>query len=332
MTEPTYREALRASWRLAWHHKNLWPLGLFAMLWGQFGLLELVLKIHGVTYIRDNPTLWQWCQAIFSQNSWQQMKVLLGGRIDNWIWAVWLGVMVLGLMIALAFVATVTQGALVYAGAKFAKFRLTYPDEAKAWHVGVKNFWSVLTLNIIRKVTVALAGLWAVSAAFMLANNQSGYSSLWLTILLVLGFLAALLVGVMGSFLLIYAVGYVVVEGYGAGEAIVMAWHLFKRHKLVSWEVGLVVLLLNVVLLLFALFAVLYAFFLPVIIGSYLVVFLHAPIIGKVIGSLSYAVFLAILMAASAVFTVYVTTLWAYLFSKMHSGGVAAKLVRLLRR
>ena len=48
MSEPTYRDALRASWKLAWHHKNLWPFGMFALMLGQFGFLEILTKIWAV--------------------------------------------------------------------------------------------------------------------------------------------------------------------------------------------------------------------------------------------------------------------------------------------
>ncbi len=328
MKEPTYREALRASWRLAWHHKNLWPFGLFAMLWGQFGLFELLLKVWSVMSVRSNQTMWDWCQMFLNKDSWEQIRLLLGIGPDRFVWVLWLLVMLLGLALALTFVATITQGALVYAGAKFSKFRLSYPDEVKAWHVGVKHFWRVFGLNILRKFIVSWAGLLAVWAAFRLAAEPSvGWG-----LLLGFGFLFAITVGVIASFLLIYAVGYVVVEEYSFGESLGAAWRLFWRHPMVSLEVGGVVLFLNIGLVLFALFSVLYTFFLPIIIGSYAVVMFQLPIIGKIVGGLSYTFFLAVLMAAGAIFTIYTTTLWSYLFSKMHSTSFTSKLVRLLRR
>lgn len=328
MREPTYRDALRASWSLAWHHKNLWPFGLFAMLLGQFGLFELVAKVWGVLYVRGNPTMWEWYQAFASKESLAQLKVLFGIGADHWIWAVWLLIMLVGLAISLGFVATVTQGALVYAGAKFSKFRLKYPDEIKAWHVGVEHFWRVLTLNILRKFIVGLAGLEVVMTAARLALHPT----LAMGLVVALGFAAAVSIGIIASFLLMYAIGYVVVEEYSVKESLRAAWKLFLKHPAVSLEVGLIVLFLNIGLLLFSMFAVLYVFALPIIAGSYIVVFFSLPLLGKIVGSVSYALFLAIMMTAGAVFTVYTTTLWSFLFSKMHSGNFVSKLVRLARR
>ena len=328
MKEPTYREALRASWKLAWNHKDLWPFGLFAMLLGQFGLVELCTKIWSVFFAASHRTMWEVGQSLLTRETWLELGQLFHGGADQWIWVVWLGLLLVGIAFGLLFVASVTQGALVYAGVKFSKFRLSYPDEAKAWHVGVHHVWRIIGLNILRKIFLWLVVLWAALASYQLAVTPTGFSHFvfWLA------FVSALLVGIVTSIILLFAIGYVVVEEYPLGKSIKAAWHLFLHHPIVSIEVAVVTFFLNIGLLLFALFSVLYVFFLPNIIGKYLVLLFQAPLIGKIIGVGSYALFLAVMMAASALFTVFIITVWSFLFSKMHSGNFVSRLVRSIRR
>lgn len=328
MKEPTYRDALQASWKLAWHHKNLWPFGLFAMLLGQFGLVELFTKIYSVFFAASHQVAWETTRSLMTHETLLELGRLFHGGAEHWIWVVWLGILLAGIAFGLLFVASVTQGALVYAGVKFSKFRLNYPDETKAWHVGVRHVWRIIGLNFLRKILLWLSVLWAAIASYQLAMAPTGFTHFifWLA------FSAALAVGMVTSILLMYAVGYVVVEEYQLGKSIKAAWHLFLHHPLVSIEVAVVTLFLNIGLMIFALFSVLYIFFLPNILGRYLVLLLQAPLIGKMIGVGSYALFLAVMMAASAVFTVFIITVWSFLFSKMHSGNFVSRLVRSIRR
>lgn len=328
MNEPTYRQALHASWKLAWNHKDLWPFGLFAMLWGQFGLMELLTKIGSAAYLGTHTTFWELCRSLFTRETWLELGRLFSIGAENWIWVVWMALLLLGIAFGLVYVASVTQGALVYAGAKFSKLRLKYPNEAKAWHVGAEHAWKIIALNVLRKVVLWLAVGWAGFASWQLATTPTGFDHFvfWLA------FIVALLVGLVTSIILMYAVGYVVVEEYRVSESIRAAWHLFLHHPIVSIEVALVTFFLNIGLLLFAMFAVLYVFFLPNILVKYLVFMFQAPLLGKIVGVASYGLFLAVMMAASAIFTVFVITVWSYLFSKMHHGNFVSRLVRTLRR
>ena len=327
MKEPTYRQAIHASWKMAWNHKDLWPLGLFAMLLGQFGLVELVTKVWSTFFI-TYESMWQTCQSLFSEKIWIGLKQLTRLPVDQLIWLAWLIILLIGIGFGLLFVAAVSQGALVYAGAKFSKFRLSYPDEVKSWHVGVRHVWRIIGLNILRKIVLSLSIMWAAFASYQLviAPNGLGYFAFWVT------FISALLIGLITSILLMYAVGYVVVEEYGLKKSIKAAWHLFLDHPIVSLEVAVMTFFLNIGFLLFALFSVLYVFFLPNIVARYFVLLFQAPPIGKIVGVGSYGLFLVVMMAASALFTVFVITVWSFLFSKMHSGNFASRLIRSIRR
>ncbi len=323
MHEPSYRDALRASWRLAWHHKNIWPFGLFALLLGQFGFLEIITKVWAVKNQVVQNT-WLLGQQLFTYDSWVQIKTMMAGSVGNWIWLVWLTIILTGLFLSLVFVATVCQGALVYIGAKYAKVKIRFPSEQSAWHMGVRHFWRVFALNVARKFIVWTSAFAVAELAIFLAIEQT----LWLWV----GFVGGLLLGMIVSIITMYATGYAVVEEYTFPASFNAGARLFFKHPLVSLEVGIITLLLNGSLMIFGLLALLYVFFLPNLLAQYVVLLIPIPLFGQVVALLSYALFLAISLAAGALFTVFSTSVWAYLFSRMHHGKVTSTVLRLISR
>lgn len=323
MSEPTYRDALRASWKLAWQHKNLWPFGLFAVMLGQFGFLEIITKAWAVRTETVSDVM-RAGQSVFSASTWYQIQQLFANSTAHWIWAVWLLIILLGLTISLVVVATVCQGALVYVGAKYAKHPLVFPSESTAWHAGVRHFWRVLGLNVVRKLFIWVAAFVVAELILIMSAGQS----LWWWLCLA----AALLLGIMASIITMYATGYVVMEEYSLAASFNKGWRLFFRHPLVSLEVGIITLVMNISLLFFGMMALLYVFFLPNLLAKYFLVWIPLPIVGQSVAALSYGLFLAVSLAAAAVFAVFSTTVWAYLFSKMHHGKVVSSLLRLVRR
>ncbi len=326
MADPTYRDALKHSWRLTKSHHNLWPFGLFAVMLGQFGLFELISKLWSTS---TSPSLVDWYHAlgdIFSKDSWRLLQGAFSDGTAQWIWAGWLAIMLIGIGITFVFVATVCQGALVYASAKYAAFRLRLPNESAAWHAGVKHFWKVFSLNILRKIIVGSTAAIAVTAFAKVSVDATHAIGFWAA------FILALFVGMIASIMLMYAIGYVMIEEYSFGQSIKAAWILLWKHPLVSLETGLITLALNALLLVFTLFAVLYLFLLPSILGTYLLTWLPTPLLGSIISVASYAFFLAVIMFAGAIFTVWTISIWTYLFAKMHQGAMHSSISRLFKR
>lgn len=326
MADPTYREALKHSWRLTKSHHNLWPFGLFAVMLGQFGLFELITKLWVSSTSLSIVDWYNTLGIIFSKDSWQVLRSTFSDGSAQWIWAFWLALMLIGIGITFVFVATVCQGALVYASAKYTAFRLRLPNEGAAWHAGVKHFWKLLSLNILRKIVVSVAATIAVTAFAKVSVTAAGTFGFWAA------FVLALFVGMIASILLMYAVGYVMMEEYSFSQSIKAAWILLWKHPLVSIETGLITLGLNALLLVFTLFAVLYLFLLPSILGTYLLTWLPIPMLGYIISLLSYAFFLVVIMFAGAVFTVWTISIWTYLFAKMHQGTMHSTLVRMFKK
>lgn len=322
MSEPTYRDALRASWKLAKQHHNLWPLGLFALFLGQFGFLEIITKVWAVRSGRFFQA-WQTGEQVFSLRSWHELQAIFSQSTAHWVWAVWLFISLLGLSLGLIFVATVCQGALVWVGAKYSRLRVRFPSEATAWHVGVTHFWRVLGFNAIRKYIVWVSAF----ALAELALHQGAGS----TLLFWVSLIGALILGMIVSIVTMYAVGYTVVEEYGFAQSLNAATRLFLKHPLVSLEVGIITLLINIGVLVGTLLSLLYLFFLPNLLLKYLSYWVAVPHLGQIVGLVSLALFLAVSLAIGAMFAVFSISVWSYLFSRMHQGKVVSKVLRLIR-
>ncbi|HBU06971.1 MAG TPA: hypothetical protein DEB09_02715 [Candidatus Magasanikbacteria bacterium] len=318
MKTPLYREAITHSWQLVWKHKMLWLFGLFAAFLGQMGLMDLLTKVSFASSKYTYPSWVSWPQV---------MQDLVSGMgffslsIDGWTWLVWLILILLGLCITTVVVAVVSQGALIDACAQSAKDK-GLPSVSQAWHVGVKHFWPLFVLNLLKKIVMAgLAGAVGYSVLnFVLQSSGWGF------LLFLVLFLLSVLVGLVLSFLVVYAAGYVVIEKYNFKEAVEAAWMLFIEHWLVSIEVGLLVLFLNI-LLGIVVFLGFWILFLPVAVVWFISVFTANSalwISGLLAGIL---IFLVFVVWVGSIFSAFVTSIWTYLFMKMHKHGIKSRLL-----
>lgn len=325
MKEPNYREALSKGWHLAWHHKSLWILGLFAAFLGQMGIFEyLIQSVIGAKSL-EAPSTFVYISNVLGNFSWGDFAALFQTSADKVIWLVWLIILLLGLAVVFTFVSVVAQGAIVHNTAKsIGGLRMKFVEVEKSWHESRRHFWRLLGLNILKKVITLLFvtfiawGMW----------NASLYATPVTMFLFIAIFLLATIVGMVLSLWLIYAVGYVVVEEKKFVEACRLGWRLFTRHWLVSLEIGFIFIILNIFLALIIL-AGMYILLLPslflwtvVAIAGNTFMYLLGVLLGFVLFSLY-------LMLVGSIFVVFSTSTWTYLFMKMHKHGIRSHLVKL---
>lgn len=321
MHEPLYAQALRKSWDLTWHHKWIWIPGLFASFLGQMGLMDLFGKIGLAASDYALYPNWLAMPRLFKRAFLSSNFSL---PLDGWIWAICLLIILVGFVIMFLYMAVVSQGAIIRSAAQFAK-KDTLPSLTDAWKCGMKNFWSLLVVNFIKKfVLVVLAVMVGWGTLSVL-----GYATIGSSLLFLLLFILAVVVGMVLSFLVVYAAGYIVVEDYGVIQAFSSAWELFIKHWLVSVEVGLVVLLLNVLIGFISLLGFT-VFLLPAAIVGFIASFSGNYTLwmaGYIVGFIFFVVYIIFI---GSVFTVYTTSVWTYLFSKMHHEGIKSRIVHIL--
>lgn len=324
MKKNLYREALAHSWRLATKHIWLWPFGLFATLLGQMGITELLSAIGIVKDQYSAATSVQLVVEVFSGFSFANLANLSSVQ---WGGAAWILFIWLVIAAALLFVSVSSQGALIHAASKPSHRIDAFHPASSSWHVGVTHFWRILGLNIVKKVGLLLIGLLLGWVGF-----RAGLSgSLLDQSLFVITFLLSIFAGMILSFYVIYAACYVVVEEYNDKDALISAWKLLVDHPIVSLEVGLILLVINILMALFSILS----FFLFLVPAG--VVWLLGAIISSqlllsiaiVIGLLFFVVFV---MFIGGVYTIYSTSTWTYLFMKMHDHGVKSMAMHWLKK
>lgn len=318
MHEPLYRQAVRHSWQLIWQHKSLWIFGLFAALWGQMGLLDLLGKI---TFSSSDYALYPHWLALPKLLSYLEIGSY-SLTFDGWIWFFWLGAIMAGLCILGIFLSTASQGVLVYAAAESFSHKKDV-DISSAWQAGIKHFWRLLFLNIFKKSTMVMLAVFVGYGTYNYIAEESVSGFLLFLVI----FLLAVLVGLVLSFLVLYAAGYVVVENYPLLRAVESSWRLFTRHWLVSVEVGLLVLFFNAVLV--VLLALLFLVLLFPVLLIWFVAALASNLSLFIVGLLiSVFIFTLFIIFLGSIFMVFTTSLWMYVFTKMHKEGIASRLLR----
>ncbi|HAT03580.1 MAG TPA: hypothetical protein DCS29_02260 [Candidatus Magasanikbacteria bacterium] len=325
MREPTYRDAIKAGWQLAWHHKSLWIFGMFAAFLGQMGIVELLSKMtFGVSYFRA-PSFFVYAWDTFSQAGLSSLLRALDLSVDKWVWLIWLIIIFIGFGIFLAFVAVVSQGAIVHSATRFIeKNGKKFESTSVSWDHSRKHFWKLFGLNVLRKCVLALFISFVVWGTFNALIEPSAGDIVLFFVL----FLMAAMVGMVLSFLLVYAVGYVVVEEFSFIKAIRSAWRLFTRHWFVSFEIGFIFIILNIVFVVIMLLGM-YLLFLPslaLFAAAFLIQSTGLYTAGIILG---FVLFIPFIVVLGSVFTVFGTATWTYLFTKMHREGIISHLVHL---
>ncbi|MFA6427302.1 MAG: hypothetical protein WCW16_02550 [Candidatus Magasanikbacteria bacterium] len=328
MHEPTYRDAFKASWELAWHHKSLWIFGLFAAFWGQLGIMELLAKVVFGASTLHTPSAFVYAVNFFTQYNFVDFARVWHPGLDTWVWTLWLVVIFVGFAVFLAFISTVSQGAIVHSAEKYMeKRKKKFESSSVSWHESRKYFGKLFALNILRKIIeiafISFAA-WGMANALIEPNGSDVALFLFL-------FVLAALMGMVLSFMLVYSTGYVVIEKKKFVESLHMAWRLFTRHWLVSFEVGFLLMLANLVLVALVLVG-LYLLFLPSLVMWLIAFAIQSQglyIAGMFLGFGLFLVYLAIL---GSMFTVFVTSTWSYLFAKMHREGVVSRVVHFFKR
>lgn len=324
MKEPLYRDVIGFGWRFALQHKFLWVYGLFAAALGHMGVFDVLAKVSGAVF-RSNAIVPDFilffASPQFRGGSWAG---LFFGNGPDGIWFVWLALVGLGLLAFFAVVAVVSQGALIHAAAQGKSSRGVALD-AREWHAGVNHFWRLFFLNFAKKCVIGFLALLVGWSAYTAIFSPTAKH---LLVFLAL-FLLASLLGLILSFFVIYAAGYVVVEEYAFGEAVVSAWNLFVKHWLVSLEIGVIFLVFNILLAFMGALGFL-VLLVPAALFWFVAIVIGSPALFSMILAFLLFCFVAFVMLISAVFTVFSTSVWTYAFMHMHRYGVKSRVLHWL--
>ncbi|MFH0857223.1 MAG: hypothetical protein V1848_00560 [Candidatus Magasanikbacteria bacterium] len=321
MKETLYKDAILSSFHFAWKQKALWVFGLLAAILGQMGVVDFVTKVLKIG-ITDSTTKVLLFPAFIRSGDWS----LLFGNAKMTVSFILLVILLLCIFGLLVYASVSAQGAIIHNVSKAIKGK-DHVDLGKSWQVGVKHSGRLFFLNAIKKIILFVSSIIIGIFIFALSLDYTNYTfAVYLLLFIILA-----LVSLITTVLTIYSAGYVVVEEYHLFSAIKAAWKLFWSHWLVSIEVGFIILLSEIFVLVMAVWGVSILFLPTMMIWFLSLVSLNSALwtAGTTIAmilSTAYVMFLG------AFFTVFATSVWTYLFMKMHKEGIASRLLHIFRK
>jgi hypothetical protein len=324
MREPTYRDALSHSWQLLTQHKVLWIFGLFAALLGQLGIIEILSKVIVTAKYYTYYPLFVNLPAFLKAFSGAMQEWNL--PLDKGVWFVWLLVILLSFAFLFVFVAVVSQGALIHSIAQYVRGK-TKLEHHESWHAGVWHFGRLLSLQIIKKLCIGVLVLFTGFATYNFVLNPSIGNTTFFSFAL----LVSIFFGSIISLLTTYAAGYVVVEEFHVRGALQSAWRLLQAHGLVSVELALISLLVNIISAITALLVVVF-FRIEIFILSFLSLVFQSVTLWSLGNTFTALLTTGMLMVIASFVTVFTTAMWTYVFMKMHRDGVPSRTKLFFRK
>jgi hypothetical protein len=313
---PLYAVVLRDAWRFTWHHPVLWLLGFFALFIGHTGVFEII-------------------GFVANELSGQTISAFSTGPIGSVIIPTIFGSQLLGLggvgmmlairiLIAIMIVvaAVASSAALIHAARKH------YEDDLesvqRSWHHGIRHFWPVFFLNVFKKSWIfATVWLLRIPLGQLLREEGSG----WFTALFVTEFVVAILLALTVSFVVNYASMYIILEEEHLGRSIADGWATLRKHWLVSFEMGALLLMIQ------AAVGVLTVYSFYFIFGSFAGLTMAAQMLnapGLVATGFLVHVFMwfAFVSWVGSVFTAFAISAWTILYTHFRKNKSAVGFLR----
>lgn len=234
----SYRKILQQAINITWKNKYLWFFGLFATLVGTGGEYQLLNNISE----NDGEKIFfkLSSSSIFDPAAWSNFFTYLSSDYWRAMSSVILLIVIIALAIFILILSITSQGALVQQTEKIANKKTKDINLSSGTLAGQKHFWPVLGINIGLKIIISLMfSLIAIPIIF------SGGSILTTTIYVIL-FLLFIPIIISFSLIARYAIAYVVIKKNKLSEALDNAWYLFKKNWLVSVEMAIILVLLNI--------------------------------------------------------------------------------------
>ncbi|MFH1890841.1 MAG: hypothetical protein ABIJ91_04760 [Candidatus Kuenenbacteria bacterium] len=319
-----YRPILKQALKITWKFKYLWFFGLFAALFGNGGVFNLIL--NNIQIVENQGVFLQGLRELGNSFSWSNASANLSSVFLSFDFLGTLIFVVFLVLIAFfIWLSIVSQGAVVFGISRAMK-----SDDklfAKAFRKGSVKFWPVFLLNILMKIVLFIIIL-IIGLPFIIVYLKGAESMVVQSFYIILAFIVLVPLAAILSFLIKYAVIYVVNEDNHVGLALKNAWNLFSKNWIVSIEMAAVLFLINV-LTSFLLVVVIVFIALPFIMLGMLASYLASSAFFWLVVTLGILTFIAVLFWYGALLNVWQMSNWIILFEKISYNKVYSKILRL---
>jgi len=319
-----YRNILRQGWKLTWRNKYLWVFGIFAALLGNGGGLEIIFNNTGANPGQSLFPFWQKIVStgVFSFHTYSNIIDLLKHDTLNIVIYLLVGLLVLVILLFLVWLVIVSQAAIVASSA--AHIKQSDNNFRDGLEAGIMNFWPVLLLNIIIKAVVYVL-LVVISLPVIFYPN--GFKA---SLFYILALMVAVPAAIVLSFIMKYAVAYVVINRLKVVQALNKAWRLFKDNWLVSFEMAVILFFISLLIGLVIVLTIL-ALAVPFLFLGLIFYYSLAAVGSWLIIILALLCFLFIIVAAGAALSVFQIASWTSLFLELNKNRGASKLARIAK-
>ena len=319
-----YRDILGQSLKSAWRNKYLWFFGLFAALLGNAGEFELLFRGFNGKTATFFPGLERLSETgIFSFQIFKSLGQL--SRQDPFSLFLALGVLLLIVLVSLflLWLAITSQVALVHSAGKMRANKKHNFKESL--NIGTKKFWPVFGLNIIFKIAVyALFIVLSLPIISSMGKVDFALSSS----LYIVSFILFIPISIIFSFIIKYAIAFVVIKEAGFLIAIKQGWKLFVKNWLVSLEMAFLLFFINflvgaALILVFLIISIPF-FFMALLFAKFAFIFNFWAMV--MIATVVYIIFIVLTGSFLSAFQI---TSWTSLFVELVSRGGVSKLIRI---
>ncbi len=321
-----YRNLLGQSLKITWRNKYLLFFGLFAALLGNGGQYELLVNGLNGEIGKSVFSGWQSFKetGLFSAQTFSNLIEVAREDTAALIMVLFVSLIILAIAGFLIWLSAVSQAALVnnasihIANKKSGDFKI-------GMVAGINKFWPVFGLNIVMRIAIILSLLLIGTPVIFLTSKLGSVAAGIIYALVFAGFMA---IALAVSFIMKYAIGFVIIEEDKFFESIRSGWRLFKENWLVSMEMALILFLVGLGVSIAYLFAILILFTPFLLIG---VLLSKITVFGYVIVlMIAFLFYLAALLVTGAVLSTFQTVSWTALFLQLLNKGGTSKIVRVV--
>lgn len=318
--QPLYRFVLRDALRITWHNKFLWFLGFFVALLGNGGAYEIIIKSVDRTVLKallgggEIP-------SIISALTKLKNLVLQSASVKPILEFVLIIVLLIVLAALYFLFSSAAMTATILAVKKLRHGKITMLESLRE---SLPHLPHVFGINVLTKMLVAL--LVAVSAlplGWLFLKSRLAFGAIY-----VLVFVVLMALGLIISFVSIYAACNSVFGANHILNAFREAWHIFRKNVITSVEIAVLLFFLNL-----AVSVILLAILVSVggIFGLILTLLSTAKlnVIFWVVTVVSVLFFAVLLILTGSFFGAFQLVSWTILYTKLVRGEALSKIVRL---
>jgi hypothetical protein len=313
-----YRLVLKRAWDNTFKNRYLWFFGLFAAILVNNGLIKLIFFGGQNSRVSQEAFLsWQGLRnaGILSWQVFPNMGKLLQTEPLAFLTIIFMLLLLTAMAIFLIWLAIVSEIGLVNNAAR--EHLGKSHDLKDGINVGWKRFWPVLALNLLLHGVIMLM---ASILGYFFVSQISGWYYFAFYVLFVP-------LAIIFSFLIYYAIAYVVIKGEKVASALGQAWQLFLANWLVSLEMAFLLFAVSFVatlalLLFFMVLAV------PFLFLIYILLKLALSFLFWLMLIFTTVVFIAGFFLAGSLLTTFYISAWTNLFVELISKGGVSKLER----